>query len=504
MFKAIKNYFFPVVDKEVRELMDETGTRILENVSLVVTIFESITLAYFVLSRKNFGRNEWLSFFSVLFCIVACLCVFFITRYLLRKKPLDHLQVVILNVTYYTVMSLWSMWGSYRRYEQGEQILTFYAVEIMLVCFIILKPWGSTIMTLCTYIILYGILHKADGGAGINTINFSILVLVSAIGMGMRYRSLLKASEATIKLRKSKDSEIQDKMNILQSIADIYDKVNLIDFTENTEMSVRDKEQVKYNIDLNTQSHTVMSRKIRESVMPDQLENFIAFTDISTVRERLTGKRLLSDDFIDIKDGWFRAQYIPVEVDEEGVPTQIVFTTRNVDDEKRREEHLERIAMTDEHTRLFNRRSYEEDLAEYEEKGLEKDFVILSADVNGLKRVNDTKGHAGGDELIKGAAECLLLGIASRGKVYRTGGDEFAAILHTTDPEAVRSDIESYVGKWHGEYSDSLSISIGYASHSENEGLSIHELEKKADNEMYQAKARYYEKSGIDRRSNNR
>ncbi|WP_026521005.1 GGDEF domain-containing protein [Butyrivibrio sp. VCB2001] len=504
MIKAIKNYFFPTIDRDVRELMDQTSTRNIKNVSLVVAVFETLTLLFFVLSRKSFGHEEWLSIGSVLFCIITCLSVFFVTRYMLSRDELDHLKVELMQIIYYILMSLWSMWGSYRRYERGEQILTFYACEVMLVCFIVLKPWTSTLMTLYTYVVLYSVILKADGGSGINTINFSILVLVSAIGMGMRFHSLRNTSEATVKLEKSKNSEIQDKMNILQSIADIYDKVNLIDFNENTEMSVRDKDHVKYNLDLSVHKHTVMSTKIREKVMPDQLDDFIAFTDISTVRERLVGKRLLSEDFIDVVDGWFRAQYIPVEVDDEGMPTQVVFTTRNVDDERQREERLVRIAMTDELTRLFNRRSYEEDLAEYEKNGLDKDFVILSADVNGLKRVNDTMGHAGGDELLKGAAECLLLGIASKGKVYRIGGDEFAAILHTGDPEEVKRDIESYVDKWSGQYSDKLSISIGYATHADNESLDIVGLEKKADNEMYQAKARYYATSGIDRRTSSR
>jgi GGDEF domain-containing protein len=45
-----------------------------------------------------------------------------------------------------------------------------------------------------------------------------------------------------------------------------------------------------------------------------------------------------------------------------------------------------------------------------------------------------------------------------------------------------------------------LSISLGFAAHADDEDLTIHELEKKADKEMYAAKAGYYEKSGIDRR----
>ncbi len=484
--------------------MDETSTKNIENISLVVTVFESITLVIFTISRKNIGYEEWLSIGSVLFCVLTCLAGFFVSRQLLKKEVLNHNRVAMLNTHYYLLMSIWSMWSSYRRYKMGEQILTFYAVEVMLVCFIVLKPWVSVIVTAASYSLMFALCYRADGGAGLNAINYFVLTVVCAIGMIMHFHALRDESEAVILLKKAKDSEVQSKMNVLQSIADIYDKVNLIDFTDNTEMSVRDKQHIKHNLDMSEHTHTIMSRKIRERIMPDQLQNFIVFTDISTVRQRLVGRKLISDDFIDVVDGWFRAQYIPVETDENGVPYKIVFTTRNVDDEKRREERLIRIAMTDELTRLFNRRSYEEDLEQYRQQGLPKDFVMLSADVNGLKKVNDTVGHAGGDELIKGAAECLLLGIGSRGKVYRTGGDEFAAILHTDDPEGVCRDINSKISNWYGRYTHEMSISMGYAALSENEGLNIDELEKKADDEMYLSKARYYEKKGIDRRSSNR
>lgn len=504
MLEKIRNYFFPVIDDEVRELMDKNSTRNIERISIVVAIFESITLTLFVVTRKSLGRNEWISIYSVLFCIVTCLVGFFATRALLKKPSMNHLQVVAVNASYYMLMSIWAVLASYRRYQEGEQILTFYAVEIMLVCFIVFKPWVSAIATLFSYGFLYAFLYRIDGAAGIHVINYCVLMIVSVTGMVIRFHSLLRASRAVVQLEKAKDMEIQDKVNILQAIADIYDQVNLIDFIEGTEISVRDKDPVRRSIDLGSQNHTALSRRLREKIMPDQLEDFIEYTNISTVRSRLAGKKLLSKDFVDMGEGWFRAQYIPVEVDENGIPTQIVFTTRNVNGEKMREEHLIRIAMTDELTRLFNRRSYEEDLNKEIEKGLDKDFVILSADVNGLKMVNDTKGHAGGDELIKGAAECLLMAIGGKGKAYRTGGDEFVAILHTDDPKDICEDVETLAGRWRGKYSDKLSISIGYASYVDNPDMTVHQLEKKADDEMYQSKARYYETNGIDRRVHKR
>ncbi len=297
-----------------------------------------------------------------------------------------------------------------------------------------------------------------------------------------------------------KDSSLQEKLDILNSMAEIYDNVNLIDFTENTEMSLRSTEHKKHGIDMSSQTHTLMNQRIMNHVMPDQLDSFLTFTNITTVRGRLEHRKIISGDFIDVVAGWFRAQYITVKAGEDGRPDMVIYTTRNVDEEKRREEHLIRLSMTDEMTRLYNRRCYEEDLNEYREGTLEDDFVIFAIDVNGLKTVNDTIGHSAGDELIKGAADCLALSIRSEGRVYRTGGDEFMAVTHTHDPEHIRREIAAKAAEWHGMYTKEISMSVGYASRADHPEATLDELEHIADAEMYQEKERYYKEKGIDRR----
>lgn len=331
------------------------------------------------------------------------------------------------------------------------------------------------------------------------TIESAIMFVVGMliIKIVISYFKKLMSQNVTVR---QKEVEALEKVGILDSMAEIYDNVNLISFIDNTEMSVRDKEHKKHFIDMPRQSHTLMNQRLKEKVMPDQLEAFLTFTDIRTVRSRLTNKKIISEDFIDIVEGWFRAQYITVEASDEGVPDIVIYTTRNVDIEKKREERLIRVAMTDELTRLYNRRCYEEDLAKYRLNGLDEDLVVFSIDINGLKRVNDSKGHAAGDEMIKGAADCLLLSIGNKGRVYRTGGDEFVAIVRTEDPQAVCDEVEKKSKEWRGHYSDGMSMSIGYASHSGNEKLTIDELEKRSDDEMYAAKNRYYRETGIDRR----
>ena len=296
------------------------------------------------------------------------------------------------------------------------------------------------------------------------------------------------------------EKTVEEKVDILDSMAEIYDNVNLIDFVNSTETSLRDPEHHTHGIDMTAQTHTLMNQRLKKQVMPDMLDEFLAFTNIKTVRARLSHKKLISADFIDVVSGWFRAQYITVDSTLDGIPNIVIYTTRNVDAEKRREEHLIRISMTDEMTRLFNRRCYDEDLREYRNGELSEDFVLFSIDVNGLKTVNDTKGHAAGDELIKGAADCLALSVGNKGKVYRTGGDEFMAVVYTKDPAALRNEILNKTKEWHGIYTEEITMSVGFAAHKEKPDAGVDDLEHIADADMYTQKEKFYKERGIERR----
>ena len=313
---------------------------------------------------------------------------------------------------------------------------------------------------------------------------------------GGYYRKMLgKYKEA-----QNQQEQMREQLGILESMARIYDFVNLIDFKESSEMSLREKELRKLKIE-EGQDHTHMTQGIRNRIVPDMLDAFWAFTDITTVPDRLKNRISISGEFISTRTGWFRAQYIRVKGEMGKRPDVVIYTIQNIDSDKRREEHLIRISMTDEMTRLFNRRCYEEDMAAIMKKrGPGKDLALISADVNGLKTVNDSKGHAAGDELIVGAATCLLSVIAPFGKVYRTGGDEFMAIVRTSDCEALVEEIRNRTAEWHGSLVDGVSISIGYAARREFPKEDVRYLEKVSDQRMYDDKERYYRESGKDRR----
>ena len=154
---------------------------------------------------------------------------------------------------------------------------------------------------------------------------------------------------------------------------------------------------------------------------------------------------------------------------------------------------------TDELTRCLNRHAYENDINTLK---ICDEWVYISIDLNGLKRVNDTYGHVAGDELIRAAADCMKNSFNEYGKVYRIGGDEFAVII-TEDINEFENMIhrfKSNITNWHGEFVDSMTVSYGWVFSTEGNWDSIYEISKAADERMYESKECFYNESGVNRR----
>ena len=327
----------------------------------------------------------------------------------------------------------------------------------------------------------------------------AILMFVAGYALGRMsgkyYRRMIRQHAEA----QDQQARLQEQMSVLESMAEIYDYVNHIDFVESTEMSLREETLHKIVIEKG-QDHTHMTQGLRSQIAADMVDAFWEFTDITTVPTRLIGRQSIAGEFVNNETGWFRAQYIRIKGRLDQKPDVVIYTIQTIDADKRKEEYLIRVSTTDWLTRLFNRRSYEEDVAALNAAGIESDIALISIDVNGLKNVNDSLGHRAGDELIQGAATCLLSAIGSRGKAYRVGGDEFIALVHVDDRQVLIDEIREKAAAWKGTFVDSLSISIGSACHAEYPDASIEELEKLADKSMYEEKEKHYEQLGLSPR----
>lgn len=133
---------------------------------------------------------------------------------------------------------------------------------------------------------------------------------------------------------------------------------------------------------------------------------------------------------------------------------------QDLDQSRARIEYLERLADQDTLAPVANRRAFVRELSRvmsFSERYSSPSSVIY-LDVNGLKEVNDTYGHAAGDAVLMRVADILIENVRESDVVGRLGGDEFAVILFQGDQNAAAEKaatlverIESRPLDWNGQ-----------------------------------------------------
>lgn len=347
------------------------------------------------------------------------------------------------------------------------------------------KQWGD-------YIVIISYSTEKDLG------NFFVYMLMMVIYLSLAsiviYVMIGKIAK-TIRER-------NDQLSILVFMSEVYYSMHLIDLEENTVKEYAASEKVREVVNKTDGADEMMRRIISETVYPEYLDAVLEFTDLHTLADRMVGRKIITEEFNGNQFGWCRASFITIEADENDRPRKVIFVTGDIDKDKQKEEQLIIKSHTDGLTGLFNRRAYEDHIRTYGYTITEDNLVYLSMDVNGLKKVNDTMGHAVGDELLIGAAECMKRCLSSYGRIYRVGGDEFAGIIFASRLELknVIDDFNRAVASWRGDNLKSLSISVGYVSVSEMEERTIEALAKEADRRMYENKEKHYQSIGDTRK----
>ena len=152
---------------------------------------------------------------------------------------------------------------------------------------------------------------------------------------------------------------------------------------------------------------------------------------------------------------------------------------------------LEETSRIDSLTQLGNRRAYVETV---QKPWNLLDIAAVFCDLNSLKSVNDTYGHAEGDKYIIKFANLLTENFKGDA-IFRISGDEFVVLLRNTDSE----ELERKVGVFReviNQNNRMAAIGVAYGG----EGTVL-DLVRRAEKEMYKDKSRYYKETGRDRRS---
>jgi diguanylate cyclase (GGDEF)-like protein len=163
----------------------------------------------------------------------------------------------------------------------------------------------------------------------------------------------------------------------------------------------------------------------------------------------------------------------------------------------RLQEHIRELSMTDELTGLANRRGFfafaQQQLKQA--RRTKERLVLLYADLDNLKTINDTHGHLAGDRVLADAARIFRDTFRESDIIARMGGDEFAMILMRspeTGISAVRSRLQQRIDEYNARRDGALklSVSLGIAIYEPDQLISVDELVREADARMYEEKQR--------------
>lgn len=152
---------------------------------------------------------------------------------------------------------------------------------------------------------------------------------------------------------------------------------------------------------------------------------------------------------------------------------------------------LEKLAITDKLTKLYNRHKIDEVLLAEKNRAVRygSSFGVLMLDVDHFKRINDTYGHHIGDQVLQNLAEILQNNSRNTDTIGRWGGEEFLVVLPEITKEALIHYAEILRAKVEEQTMDEehkVTVSIGVSIYKPEE--SIETTVSRADDALYSAK----------------
>jgi diguanylate cyclase (GGDEF)-like protein/PAS domain S-box-containing protein len=240
---------------------------------------------------------------------------------------------------------------------------------------------------------------------------------------------------------------------------------------------------------LGLSDYEYLGRPFSDFHSPDEIEWFIEKAKIVLN----TGNSVIHEHK-NLRDGrYFLLTLSPVKKEERVIAVTVV--SKDITEYKDMEEDLRALSLTDELTGLYNRRGFFTltdqllKLARRQKKGI----FMLYADIDNLKKINDTFGHKEGDIALIETADILKKNYRESDIIARIGGDEFVIIPIGTTGDNIdiitsrfEKSIEIYNSKSKREYN--LSLSYGLAYYDPENPCSIDELLTQADKIMYEHK----------------
>jgi diguanylate cyclase (GGDEF)-like protein/PAS domain S-box-containing protein len=237
----------------------------------------------------------------------------------------------------------------------------------------------------------------------------------------------------------------------------------------------------------------VLGRRLADTVIPPRyrechargLARYLATGQATVLGQRVTleGRR---------RDGVEFPIELTVWALDGGAEVSFNALVRNLTERSRLEAELWELALMDDLTGLHNRRSFIllAEQALKEAARARRPVIAVFADVDDLKTINDTYGHAEGDRVLQLVADALTRACRESDLVARLGGDEFVIILAETHGlDGLEGRIRRHLADLATALPYALSVSLGVAHCDATHPCRLEELLEQADRAMYRQKA---------------
>ena len=228
-----------------------------------------------------------------------------------------------------------------------------------------------------------------------------------------------------------------------------------------------------------------------EEVLPEPVAAICCDGDAGRMREESTVVRVQGES----EDRVYEVQVI--RLSGHGVPSRRLVLLHDVTDREALEAYLADQALTDDLTKVGNRRHF----LEHTRRALiaasrgHESIAVIFVDMDDFKRINDDYGHHCGDEILIAAARRLEESIRPQDTVARIGGDEFAVVLGPIADEAAAVEVRDRIGAalrrpvQVGTRTHAISATVGVHV-ARSDGETPESLLQQADRDMYALKRR--------------
>lgn len=296
---------------------------------------------------------------------------------------------------------------------------------------------------------------------------------------------------------KQKASKSELYGQIVMALAERYDALYMVDLETNHYVQYK-SERVFCELSIALEGDDFFNQLKKDAlsvIYKDDIPLLTAALERSVLLKELDDHGVFTFTYrLNSPDGPLFVKMVAVYSDKK----HIVISVTNIDSQIRREQKIREEASIayekarrDGLTGIKNKTAYgefEAKLNQQIQSGEDVEFAIAICDVNGLKDVNDTRGHIVGDEYIK-AASRLVCNTFRHSPVFRVGGDEFVAILRGGDfeiREKLQNDFAETVKR--NALDGQVVMACGISVFDKTCDHSVADVFKKADALMYQNK----------------